>query len=146
LTVLALLLLTLAAPACAADLTVSRTLTIQQYVRVYFEPLKADGTTIGLIDSSDHPVVWKLDGVALGSGMTETGVVRINHGAETCDVHAGGPDGDGPMTLLLSATGDADMTPGQVRDVTWSVELNVTVLPNEAVTGSGRVSEPINIF
>lgn len=144
--VLCLLLIVLAAsPGCAADLSVSRTLTAQQYVRVYLEPLKANGTTIGQIDSSDHATIWKLDGVIMGSGMTETGIVRVNHAGETCDVHAGGPAGSGTQTITLTAIGDADMRPGSVRDITWTVEIVLTVLADEAVTPSGRVSEPTNI-
>lgn len=138
-------LLMIAVPACAADLSVARTLTMQQYVRVFFEPLKANGTTIGSIDSSDHATIWKLDGVTLGSGMTETGIVRINHAGETCDVHAGGPAGAGTQTITLTAIGDADMRPGSVRDITWTVEIVLTVLADEAITPSGRVSDPINL-
>jgi hypothetical protein len=124
---------------------VERTIAINQYVRLFFEPLKADGVTIGSIDHTDHAMVWTVNGVNIPLGvMTEIGIARIQQGGSTCDVHAL-TQGGGTQTFTVSARGDADMDDAEVRDVIWTFELHLTVLPDEAVEGAGRVSEPLTL-
>lgn len=139
--VIAALALFLIAGAAGAQEVFERTINYaNSYLTVYFEPLKANGTTIGALDNQDFPVTWTVNGNDLPTGMTVIGIAKVHTalGATLLDFH-GETAGGGTQTYQVSVRGDADLDPGQIRLVTWDLTLVLTVVADEAVTGAGRV-------
>lgn len=124
----------------------ARTITQTEYLELTFEPTKADGSR-ATVDHGDHHPAWVADGTPLELNVyTELGLAKFRPSADgmTCSVYPNAPGG-GLQSYAITVNGDADLDVGEVRDVQWSLTLDLIVLADEASEGGGTVSDPLPI-